>query len=398
MDSRERYVIGMMSGTSVDGIDTALTAISGPAEAPRVRLVEFENVPFPESVREKIFELFDPSVSTVEKIGYMNVLLGELYAKAALAVIGKAGLAPEDISAIGSHGQTIWHAPAVSAPDGIPVRYTVQIGDGAVIAQRTGIPAVTDFRVADMAEGGEGAPLVPFTEYLLYRKEEETVLLQNIGGIGNITVIPAGAGPEDVFAFDTGPGNMIIDAVVAAVSGGAEKYDAGGRHARAGRVLPELLALLQEDAYYTKPLPKTTGRELFGVQYTQKILEWKQAHGASDDDVIATVTELTTWSIADACERYILPVTAAKKLIVGGGGSYNQTLMDRLALRMGALGVEVLTQEAVGGSSDAKEAVAFALLADRCMAGLPGNLPSVTGARRSAVLGKISLPCGGWEK
>lgn len=394
-NKEKRLVVGMMSGTSVDGVDAALVEISGQDTNPTVKLLAFENKPFPEQVREKIFDLFKAETATVDKVGYMNFLLGELYAKAALSIIEKGGYRPEDIDAVGSHGQTIWHEPQFADPDGIPIHYTVQIGEGSVIAQRTGIPTVSDFRVADMAEGGQGAPLVPFTEYLLYCRPDETILLQNIGGIGNMTVMPAAAKAEEVFAFDTGPGNMIIDAVVSAVTEGKETYDAGGARGARGTVCQELLSLLQQDAYYTQALPKTTGRERFGVQYTQNILKWQRAHGLSDDDLVATVTDLTAWTIVDAYERYVLPKHKASELIVGGGGSYNTTLMGFLAKRMAPHGVKVCIQEDLGFSSDAKEAVAFALLADHAIRGIPNTLPSVTGARQEVIMGKISLPWKG---
>lgn len=293
---------------------------------------------------------------------------------------------------IGSHGQTIWHEPVPCEKDGFPVRYTVQIGEGSVIANRTGLVTVSDFRVADMAAGGQGAPLVTFSEYLLYRLEDETLLLQNIGGIGNMTVLPAAARPEEVFAFDTGPGNMIIDAVVSALTGGAQVFDDGGIFASRGRVNGELLALLQQEPYYTRPLPKTTGQELFGTQYTAKILDWQMSHRIPEADLVATVTDLTAWSIENAYEQYVLPGHHASRLIVGGGGSYNLTLLRFLRERFAPHGVTVQTQEDLGQSSDAKEAVAFALLADRCIRGLPNTLPSVTGARKASVMGKISLP------
>ena len=263
---------------------------------------------------------------------------------------------------------------------------------GAVIAARTGVPVVSDFRVADMALGGQGAPLVPFTEYLLYRREDKTMLLQNIGGIGNMTVLPAAARPEDVFAFDTGPGNMIIDAVTAAVTGGRQTYDAGGAIAARGHTNEALLARLRENGYYALPLPKTTGRERFGAQYTAEMLAWPEANGLSPEDLLATVTELTAWSIADAYERYVLPHARADELIAGGGGSYNQTLLRMLERRFAVHGIRVMTQENLGFSSDAKEAVAFALLADCCRRGCANVLPGVTGAWEAAVLGKLSLP------
>lgn len=390
-----RHVVGMMSGTSVDGVDAALVEISGTDSEPKVKLLAFENKPYPPQVREKIFSLFTPANATVDKVGYMNFLLGEIYAKSALSVIEKAGMKPEEIDVIGSHGQTIWHAPIPESPDGIPVAYTVQIGEGSVIAERTGILTVSDFRVADMAAGGQGAPLVPFSEYLLYRREKETILLQNIGGIGNMTVMPAGAKPRDVFAFDTGPGNMIIDAVISAVTGGEKTYDAGGETAAKGRVCNALLDILKEEPYYRQPLPKTTGREHFGVQYTEKILSWWKENPIPVEDLLATVTDLTACSIADAYERYVLPKYRASEIIVGGGGSYNATLLRFMKERFAPHGVAVRTQEDLGLSSDAKEAVAFALMADCCMRGKANTLPSVTGAEHPAVMGKISQPYKG---
>lgn len=387
-----RRVVGMMSGTSVDGVDAALVEIRGTDSEPKVKLLAFENKPYPPQVREKIFSLFTPANATVDKVGYMNFLLGEIYAKSALSVIEKAGMKPEEIDVIGSHGQTIWHAPIPESPDGIPVAYTVQIGEGSVIAERTGILTVSDFRVADMAAGGQGAPLVPFSEYLLYRREKETILLQNIGGIGNMTVMPAGAKPRDVFAFDTGPGNMIIDAVISAVTGGEKTYDTGGETAVKGKVCNALLDILKEEPYYRQPLPKTTGREHFGVQYTEKILSWWKENPIPVEDLLATVTDLTAYSIADAYERYVLPKYQASEIIVGGGGSYNATLLRFMKERFAPHGVAVRTQEDLGLSSDAKEAVAFALMADCCMRGKANTLPSVTGAEHPAVMGKISQP------
>lgn len=391
-ERKVRRVVGMMSGTSVDGVDAALVEISQTDGSLQAKLLAFENKPYPEAVREQIFALFRPETATVDKIGYMNFLLGEIYARSALSVIEKAGLTPADVDLIGSHGQTIWHEPVPCTKDGWPVRYTVQIGEGSVIAERTGLVTVSDFRVADMAAGGQGAPLVPFSEYLLYRQEDETLLLQNIGGIGNMTVMPAAAKPEDVYAFDTGPGNMIIDAVISALTQGAQTFDEGGAFGAKGTVNEELLALLQQEPYYTRPLPKTTGRELFGTQYTAKILSWQESRHIPEADLVATVTDLTAWSIASAYEQYVLPKHRASKLVVGGGGSYNKTLLGFLQKRFAPHSVEVQTQEDLGFNSDAKEAVAFALLADRCIQGLPNTLPSVTGAKKPVVMGKISLP------
>lgn len=386
-----RYVVGLMSGTSVDGIDAAVVEITGlPGEQPRIRLVGFENTPYSTEVRERIFTLFDPELATVDKIGSMNVLLGELYAKAAGSVIAKAGLAPKDIAVIGSHGQTIYHAPELQQIEDYHVHYTVQIGEGAVISARTGIPCVSDFRVADLAVGGQGAPLVPFTEYLLYREDKRTILLQNIGGIGNITVIPAGCTADQVFAFDTGPGNMLIDGVVERLTSGALMMDLGGEMAQRGQINSDLLHQLQQESYYTLPLPKSTGRERFGSSYVDKLLSYQEKYHLSSDDLIATITQLTAWSIGEAYRRFIRREHPSDVMLVGGGGSYNPVLMRLLQHEMKLMGVQVLTQEDVGLNSDAKEAIAFALLADYTLAKLPNNLPNVTGAKREVIMGKIS--------
>jgi anhydro-N-acetylmuramic acid kinase len=387
-----RYAVGLMSGTSVDGIDAAVVQISGIAgEPPHVQLMAFENISYPTKVREEIFALFDPAKATVDKMGSMNVLLGELYAKAALSVIAKAGLDSNEIAVIGSHGQTIYHAPSFEHMYGYDLHYTVQIGEGAIIAARTGIPCVSDFRAADMAVGGQGAPLVPFTEYLLYREVDRTLLLQNIGGIGNITVVPANCTPDQVFAFDTGPGNMIIDGVVERLYYGQQTMDTGGAIALKGRVDANLLRMLQQEAYYALPLPKSTGREQFGSAYINGLLCYSKEHGIASEDIVATVTMLTAWSIGDAYRRFIRIHNPADVMLVGGGGSYNPTLMAFIRQEMEPMGVQVLTQEQVGLSSDAKEAIAFALLADYTIAKRPNNLPNVTGAQRAVIMGKISL-------
>lgn len=379
-----RYAVGLMSGTSVDGIDAAVVAIREQAE-----LVAFENRPYSPEVRQRIFALFDPQQATVDRVGQMNMLLGELYADAAKSVIRAAGLQPEDISVIGSHGQTIWHAPEAERVEGYAIGYTVQIGEGAVIAARTGIPCVSDFRVADMAAGGQGAPLVPFTEYLLYGEKDRTLLLQNIGGIGNMTVLPAGCLPEQVYAFDTGPGNMIIDGLVSRLYPGLV-MDRGGELAARGKVKAALLDELKREPYYRLPLPKSTGRERFGASYVEKLLGDQARLGLANEDMVATATRLTAWSIGDAYHRYVRERYVADALIVGGGGSYNPTLLRFLQQELAPMGVSVQTQEELGYSSDAKEAVAFALLADYAMARRPNNLPSVTGAAGPVVMGKIS--------
>ena len=391
-DASPRLAIGLMSGTSADGIDAALVEISGCSTDTRVRLLSFLTLPFSDAARARILRVAAGDFGGTEELCLLNFYLGELSADACEAVCAQAGVAPDKVSFVGSHGQTVFHAPDAREYLGRPVRGTLQTGEASVIAERLGCPVVSDFRVRDMAAGGLGAPLVPYTEYLLYRDAQRTVGLQNIGGIGNMTVLPAACSPEAVYAFDTGPGNMLIDAVVSAATDGRERYDKGGAMAARGNVDERLLDMLRAEPYYSLPLPKTTGRELFGTQYAERIFAWGREHSLSWEDLAATATELTAWSIADAYERYVLPKYKAAELLVGGGGSYNKTLMSRLAARFERFGVEVKTQEDLGYSSDAKEAVAFAILGDRCLAGLPNTLPGVTGAENPSVMGKISLP------
>ncbi|MBO9600769.1 MAG: anhydro-N-acetylmuramic acid kinase [Cohnella sp.] len=391
------YLVGLMSGTSVDGIDAAVIKLSPSKDQERgveVTLLAFENTPFPAHVRNSVFELFDAANATIDKVGAMNMWLGELYAQATYSVIGKSGLEPSQIYAIGSHGQTIYHAPEENRVDGFNLHCTVQIGEGAVIANRTGIPCVSDFRVADMAMGGQGAPLVPFTEYLLFGNPDQTLLMQNIGGIGNVTVLPANASQDRVFAFDTGPGNMIIDGLVSRLYA-PMTMDVGGEIAASGQVIDELLQWMQQDEYYTMPLPKSTGRERFGQAYVAQIVDRMHARGWKSEDVIATATYLTAWSIVDGYVRYIAPRHQAQQLLIGGGGSYNGTLVRHLKRLFAPYSIQVLTQEDIGGNSDAKEAIAFALLAYYTMKRLPNNIPLVTGASRPVVMGKISWPYEG---
>lgn len=388
------YLVGLMSGTSVDGIDAAVVKLSPSADREHgmeIELLAFENTPFEAQVRDSIFELFDPAQATIDRVGAMNMWLGELYAQATLSVIGKCGLSASQILAVGSHGQTIYHAPEEKVRGGFNLHCTVQIGEGAVIANRTGIPCVGDFRVADLAMGGQGAPLVPFTEYLLFTDPEQTLLLQNIGGIGNVTVLPASASPDQVFAFDTGPGNMIIDGLVSQLYAPLT-MDTGGEIAAGGQVIDELLAWMQQDEYYALPLPKSTGRERFGQQYVAQIIARMKERRWAAADVIATATYLTAWSIVDSFERYIKPQHQAGRLLISGGGSYNKTLVRHLQQLFAPHQVQVLTQEEVGGNSDAKEAIAFALLAYYTINRWPNTIPRVTGACRPVVMGKVSYP------
>ena len=375
----ERLVIGLMSGTSVDGIDAALVRIRGGGPGVELRLEHFATYPFEPETREAIFRLFRPETATVVDVCRMNFSLGEIFARAALQVMAEAGVTPEQVDLIGSHGQTVWHEPVPVAAGGVTSRSTLQVGEPSVIAERTGVVTVGDFRVRDIAAGGQGAPLVPYLDYCVLRHERLNRATQNIGGIGNVTYLPAGCDLQAIRAFDTGPGNMIIDALCARYFG--VPYDAEGRIAASGRVQPDLLAELLAHPYFTQQPPKTTGRELFGVQFAQTLVG-----RAEPADLVATATAFTAHSIADSYRRFLGPVD---EVVVGGGGARNPVLMRMLAEAAGPA-TRVMTHEAVGISSDAKEAIAFALLANDCILGLPTNVPGATGGRLAA-MGKVTL-------
>jgi Uncharacterised protein family (UPF0075). len=388
-NKEERLVVGLMSGTSVDGIDAALVRIKGKGTDTEVDLLEFENYPYSDEMREKIFKLFSPETGTVDKICHMNFILGELFANAALGVIKKAGLTPDKIDLIGSHGQTIYHIPSPIEDSGYMVRSTLQIGEPAVIAERTGIVTVADFRVRDVAAGGQGAPLVPYTEYIMYREEDKTIALQNIGGIANVTVLPAGCELDDIIAFDNGPGNMVIDEIVKRLTDGRMRFDENGALAGKGKVDQVLLEELLDDDYFKKTPPKTTGREYFGSRYVDKVIKRASELNVWGYDLAATVTALTAKSIALSYRDFIMNQYGLDRVIIGGGGSYNETLVNMIRGYLD--GVEVLTQEDIGFNSDAKEAVAFAVLANEAINGNCNNAVKATGADHPVVMGKISM-------
>jgi len=349
--SARMRVAGMISGTSVDGIDVAVVDIED-----GIKVVAARTVPYPPDVREAIL-----SISNVATIARLNFLLGDLFAEA----LQQTGVPLETIELIGSHGQTIFHEGQPVEFLGRKIASTMQIGEAAVIAERTGIQTIADFRPSDMAAGGNGAPLVPFLDYQLFRHPDRARVALNIGGIANITVIPANASVEDVIAFDTGPGNMLMDAL-------APPFDRAGEGARAGSVNDALLAKLLDDPYYHRPPPKSCGREQYGAEFIRNT--------AID---LATATELTVRTIALAIEWY--PETA--EVIVSGGGAHNLYMMERLRAVMRPT---VTTSAEFGIDVDAKEAILFAVLAFQTYHGRPGNIPSATGARKPAILGKVS--------
>jgi len=387
VSGRAMRVLGMMSGTSADGIDAALVRISGAPPAIAAKFEGHHHVRFPAPVREAILRLANGATTTTAEISQLNFLLGEEFARAAIAACEKWEVPLRQISLIGSHGQTIFHQGVGAGFLGRRVASTLQIGEPSVIAERTGVVTIGDFRPADMAAGGQGAPLVPFVDYLLYRDARIGRVALNVGGIANLTVIPAGARPGQLFAFDIGPGNMVIDAIVEIATRGRAHYDRDARLAIRGKLIPALLSTLLKEPYLRKRPPKTAGREQFGSAYAEKILAWGKRHHASTEDLVRTATVFTSLSIADALRRFVLPRTRVDELIVAGGGARNPLLMAQLAA--GLPEIEIVPASEFGIPAEAKEAFAFAVMAYEAYHGRANTLPSATGARHPAVMGKL---------
>jgi anhydro-N-acetylmuramic acid kinase len=387
VSGRAMRVLGMMSGTSADGIDVALVRISGAPPAISTKFEGNHHVRFPAPVREAILRLANGATTTTAEISQLNFLLGEEFARAAIAACKKWRVPLRQISLIGSHGQTIFHQGVAAGFLSRRVASTFQIGEPSIIAERTGVVTIGDFRPADMAAGGQGAPLVPFVDYLLYRDARIGRVALNVGGIANLTVIPADARPGQLFAFDIGPGNMVIDAIVEIATRGRSHYDRDARLAIRGKLIPALLSTLSKEPYLRKRPPKTAGREQFGRAYAEKILGWGKQHRASTEDLVRTATVFTSLSIADALRRFVLPRARVDELIVAGGGARNPLLMAQLAACLPE--IEIVPASEFGVPAEAKEAFAFAVLAYEAYHGRANTLPSATGARHPAVMGKL---------
>ncbi|MED3829669.1 anhydro-N-acetylmuramic acid kinase AnmK [Priestia megaterium] len=376
------YAVGLMSGTSLDGIDAALVQIEGSGYESKVKLLHFITMPFSPQLKKEIEQALSFEHSNVQLICSLNFKLGYVFADAVKKVCQEARFSLEQIDVIGSHGQTIYHQPYAS---GSTAMSTLQIGEPAVIAYETKTKVVANFRVMDMAAGGQGAPLVPHTERILYSHNNYTRLLQNIGGIGNVTLIPPKHSPIPVVAFDTGPGNMMIDEACQQLFN--VSFDENGRLAAGGKIISELLEDCMNHDYMKLSPPKSTGRELFGTQYTKRLLEKYSKH--KKEDLLATITMFTASSIVHHYETCIFPAYSIDEVIIGGGGSYNNTLMNMIKAQLGKR-CRVYTQEEIGMSSEAKEAVAFAVLANETLSGYPSNVPSATGALSPVILGNIT--------
>ncbi|HOK15549.1 MAG TPA: anhydro-N-acetylmuramic acid kinase AnmK [Defluviitoga tunisiensis] len=380
------YVVGLMSGTSLDGIDTALIDISEISSNDfDVKVINFINTPYDNLTRNKILECCDPKTGSVDKICRLNFELGELFAKSVEKIASLTNIKLSNIELIGSHGQTIYHDVENDYVS------SLQIGEAGVIAQRTGITTISNFRARDIAAGGQGAPLVPYVDYILFKSNQYNRVLQNIGGIGNYTYIPKNGKIEDIQGTDTGPGNMLIDGVIQILTNGEKTFDKDGEMAIKGTVSTELLNELKKHPFISKKAPKTTGREAFGLNYARKIVNIGKELHLSNEDIIATVTNFTAFTIVDAYQRFIR--NKIDQIIISGGGSYNPTLIMMIKSYVKMLlgeNVVVMTLEQLGYSSDAKEAVAFAILAYQTFKRRCNNVPQITGAKYSVILGDIT--------
>ena len=397
VDRREHHLIGIMSGTSLDGVDAVLTRIITLADGSiaEASLVGQASIPYSGELRSILLALSSPETAKIDDLVYAHFGLSEWYAAVVGQLLAETGFDASEVDAICLHGQTVWHAPAprlFPAPGGahIPVKGTLQIGSGATLRERAGIPVIFDFRSRDMAAGGEGAPLAPYVDALLFGSPARGRIVQNIGGIGNATVVPAGSMREGIFAFDTGPGNMIIDELIRRKTNGAEHYDEGGRRGRAGKVDEALVAALMADDYYAKEPPKSTGREMYSAAFVSRLIDEARRRGLSFEDTVATAMAFTAESIARSYRDFIYPKTKIDDVVIGGGGALNGCLMDMLRSRLPAE-VTLMTTADLGVPEQAREAIAFAVLGHEALMGRAGNLPAVTGAARDVILGNITL-------
>jgi anhydro-N-acetylmuramic acid kinase len=381
-------VLGLMSGTSADGIDVALARITGAHPNLRAKCEAHHHAPYPAPLRRTILRLANGDATTTAEISQLNFLLGEEFAAAAIAACKSWRVPLRKISLIGSHGQTIFHQGRPAKFFGArAIASTLQIAEPSIIAARTGITTIADFRPADMAAGGQGAPLVPFVDYALYRHPRRGRVALNLGGIANVTVIPRSALAENVFAFDTGPGNMIIDALVERITRGRSRFDQSARIALRGREIPQLLDRLMRHPYLAAPPPKTAGREQFGRAFADQLLAWAKGRRIRPEDVVRSATTFTALSIADSFRRFVFAKAQIDDLIVAGGGTHNPLIIAQLAAALP--GIAIIPSTRFGVPTEAKEAFAFAILAYEAYHARANNLPSATGAKRAVVMGKL---------
>jgi anhydro-N-acetylmuramic acid kinase len=377
-----------MSGTSCDGISAALIRTSGQEMERKVTLVAHEMFPFSTEMRDRIMDLYPPNQFTAEAFCRARVVLGQFFAEAVQRLLATAGVQPHEVSVVGAQGTTLYHDPP--GPENQHHGGQVEIAEPAIIAERTGILTVSDLRPADMAAGGHGAPLSAYVDFLFFHDNELSRAVQNIGGIANATITHAGAGMDEIMSFDTGPGNMLIDAAVRRITDGEMQYDRDGHIAATGKVSESLLAWLLTHPYLSESPPKTTGRDTFGDAFFAEVLTRADDLSLSGEDLVRTLTAFTAETIALAYERFAYPQGKLDEVVVSGGGIHNPTLMQLMADRLAP--VPVRTHADFGLSNDAREAITWAILADETLLGNPANVPHATGARHPVILGSISLP------
>jgi len=387
-NSSNKLVLGLMSGTSCDGLDIALIDIKGYAEKTRFKFISAKNYPYSDTQKQAILKIAGASCVTAKDISQLNFYLAKLWVGMILSFLKSVALKPQDIEFIGSHGQTIWHQPQALPFADLSVSSTLQLGDPAVLAQLTGIPVIGDFRVADMALGGQGAPLIPYFDWIFFSALKENILAVNIGGISNFTLIPENGDFRSVIAFDCGPGNMLIDSAMQELFN--KSFDMSGASARKGKLSQNLLnKIIKLDNFVRKAPPKSTGREEYGRQFLQKVLDSAKMEKLGANDVIHTLTEFTARSVYENYKNFISDNYTVLNVIIGGGGSHNLFLMERLQYLFKPANVKRASD--YGLDDDFKEAIGFAVLANETINGSPSNVPRVTGAERQVILGKICL-------
>jgi len=384
-NKKTKLVVGLMSGTSADGIDAALVSITGNGTSTRLRELAFATFPYPRGLRELVLKSSLPGTGSVDLICELNVLIAHCFADAVKKIVRKGHVILSSIDLIGSHGQTMHHLPKQASKFGKLISSTLQVGDPSTIAKLTGVPTVGDFRTGDMALGGQGAPLVPYFDYLMFRSVKKNRILLNLGGIANFTALPRGCNVDDIIAFDTGPANMVVDALMMKHFG--KRYDSDGEVALSGSVDEKLLNEMMRHPYFRQRPPKSTGREVFGSMFFPRIL--KHQRRLSSRDLIATATQLAPYSVYDQYNRFVKNRMKVDELLVSGGGVHNRAMMK--ALHCYFAPADVRNVESLGFSSDAKEAICFAVLANETISENASNVPGVTGAGKRAILGKICL-------
>jgi anhydro-N-acetylmuramic acid kinase len=385
---KKRLVVGLMSGTSADGIDACCVEINNTKKDLKVKSLGCRTYKFPHGVQQKILKFSDPSYQNLDEVLRLNMALGEYFAQAVFSVVKAFGYKMSKIDLIGSHGQTVRHLPEWKKRLGRKVRATLQIGEPSVIVSKTKVITVGDFRTSDIASGGEGAPLTPYVHFLVFGDKRISRMVVNIGGIANVTVLPKSGKAEDIFAFDSGPGNMIIDNLTRKIY--KKNFDKDGKIALSGKVDSDLLNKLKKNEYFRKRPPKSCGRENFGEEFVDKILTWGRKLKLKPQDIITTLSDFTVWSIFDAYEKFVKPKVKLNQVLLSGGGVHNKYFLKRLKLLFHP--IEVISIQNLGIDPDFLEAICFAILANQTIEGKPVSFEKTTGARKPGVLGKICLP------